>query len=279
MRNIVLMVGVMKLEVLTRDDMRELSKKLSRAGIMNRPVEETKARVDHQVVIRGRYSKLVEVSSKVSLLGDELEAIQLAYKELMDEWEIGEKKTFDDLFEDPDIPKLSILSALIEAGAIEEENGEFVLKSKPLLDGLEIELSFPLERVENKLDDFEGLMVMVVTEYTLEKHYYVEVIEVERELLESALEIAREYATEESIVEATFDGVARSVLAEKILELAKKYRRKNELIEALMEIEPITVEAGSDKMDIYYDEEAIEDFLKTLQTLGYLKVKGNRIWV
>lgn len=46
-----------------------------------------------------------------------------------------------------------------------------------------------------------------------------------------------------------------------------------------MEIEPITVEAEGDRVNIYYDEDAIEDFLKTLQTLGYLKVKGNRIWV
>lgn len=103
--------------------------------------------------------------------------------------------------------------------------------------------------------------------------------EVDRELLENALEIAEEYATEESLVEATFDAIARSVLAEKILELAEKHRRKNELIEALMEIEPITVEAEGDRVNIYYDEDAIEDFLKTLQTLGYLKVKGNRIWV
>ncbi|HDZ36279.1 MAG TPA: hypothetical protein ENH81_05155, partial [Thermococcus sp.] len=90
---------------------------------------------------------------------------------------------------------------------------------------------------------------------------------------------AEEYATEESLVEAMFDGIARSVLADTIMELAEKHRRKNELIEAIMEREPIVVEGERERVNIYFDEDAVEDFLKELQSLGYLKVKGNRIWV
>ncbi|BAD84333.1 hypothetical protein, conserved [Thermococcus kodakarensis KOD1] len=269
----------MRLEVLSREDMNELSRKLSRAGIMNRPVEETKPEIEHYLIVRGKYSKLVELSPKAPILGEELEAIQLAYEELMRDWEVGQEKPLSELFEEPDLSKLSLITALIEEGAVEERDGVLVLRGKPPLDNLELELRFPIDGLEEELDELDDLNATLITEYTLSKHYYVEVLEVDRELLENALEIAEEYATEESLVEATFDAIARSVLAEKILELAEKHRRKNELIEALMEIEPITVEAEGDRVNIYYDEDAIEDFLKTLQTLGYLKVKGNRIWV
>jgi hypothetical protein len=178
------------------------------------------------------------------------------------------------------LPKLSVVSALVEAGAIEEKEGGFLLKERIPLDTLSLELRFPIEEIREELDELEKrLNATLVTEYTLEKRYYVEVLEVERELIETALEVAEDYVTDESYVEAMFDGVARSVLAEKIMELAEKYRRKNELIEAIMELEPITVEGRNERINIYYDEEAVEDFLKTLQTLGYLKVKGNRIWV
>ncbi|WP_209475536.1 hypothetical protein [Thermococcus stetteri] len=269
----------MRLEVLSREDMNELSRTLSRAGIMNRPVEETRPEIEHYLVVRGRYSKLVELSPKAPVLGEELDAIQLAYEELLREWDVGQERSLSELFEEPDLSKLSLITALIEEGAIDEHDGVLILREKPPLDNLELELRFPIEEVEEELEEIEDLGTTLITEYTLSKHYYVEVLEVDRELLENALEIAKDYATEESIVEATFDAVARSVLAEKILELAEKHRKKNELIEALMEAEPITVETDGDRVNVYYDEDAIEDFLKTLQTLGYLKVKGNRIWV
>ncbi len=274
----------MRLEVLSREDMNELSRKLSRAGIMNRPVEETKPEIEHYLIVRGKYSKLVELSPKAPILGgEELEAIQLAYEELMRDWEVGQEKPLSELFGEPDLSKLSLITALIGEGAVEErDGGVLVLRNKPPpLDNLELELRFPIDELEEELDELDNLNATLITEYTLSKHYYVEVLEVDRELLENALEIAEEYTTDESLVEATFDAIARSVLAEKILELAEKHRRKNELVEALMEIEPITVETdGGDRVNIYYDEDTVEDFLKTLQTLGYLKVKGgNRIWV
>jgi len=268
----------MRFEVLTKDDMNALSRELSRAGIMNRTMEETRAEVEHYVVIRGTYAELVEVASEVPAVGEELEAVKLAYDELIENWKPGETRELGTLFEEPDLPRLSVVSALIEAGAVEETDEGFLLKERVPLDALNIELRFPIEEIGDELEELEKkLRATLVTEYTLEKRYYVEVLEVERELIETALEVAEGYATEESYVEAMFDGIARSVLAEKILELAEKYRRKNELIEAVMEL--ITVEGRSERINIYYDEDAIEDFLKVLQTLGYLKVKGNRIWI
>ncbi|WP_456420965.1 hypothetical protein [Thermococcus sp.] len=270
----------MRFEVLTKEDMNTLSRELSKAGIMNKTREETRAEIEHYIVIQGTYAELVEVASDLPALGEELEAVKLAYDELIENWEPGEIKELGTLFEEPDLPKLSVVSALMEVGAIEETENGFLLKERVPLDTLRLELRFPIEELGDDLEELESrLKATLVTEYTLEKHYYVEVLEVERELIETALEIAEEYATEESYVEAMFDGIARSVLAEKVLELAEKYRRKNELIEAIMELEPITVEGKNERINIYYDEEAIEDFLKTLQTLGYLKVKGNRIWV
>jgi hypothetical protein len=42
--------------------MNALSRELSRAGIMNRTKEETKAEIEHYVVVRGTYAELVEVA-------------------------------------------------------------------------------------------------------------------------------------------------------------------------------------------------------------------------
>jgi predicted DNA-binding protein (UPF0251 family) len=274
------MGSIMRFEVLTRDDMNALSRELSRAGIMNRTKEETRPNIEHYIIVRGTYAELVEMASDVPAIGEELEAIRLAYQELLENWEAGEVKELGTLFEEPDLAKLSVVSALIEVNALEETEKGFLLKEKVPLDALSLELRFPIEEIGDELEELEEkLRATLVTEYTLEKHYYVEVLEVERELIETALDIAEDYATEESYVEAMFDGIARSVLAERILELAEKHRRKNELIEAIMELEPITVEGRNERINIYYDEDAIEDFLKVLQTLGYLKVKGNRIWV
>ena len=55
----------MRFEVLTKDDMNALSRELSRAGIMNRTQEETRAEIEHYIVIRGTYAELVEVASSV----------------------------------------------------------------------------------------------------------------------------------------------------------------------------------------------------------------------
>ncbi len=270
----------MRLEVLSRDDMNALSRELSRAGIMNRTREEVSPEVSHYVVVRGTYAELLEKSDGIEPIEESLAAIGEFYGSLMDGWEPGSERDLNALLDESDIEGLAVVTALLSAGAVGEEGGRLTLLEKPPLDSLEFELRFPVEEVEEYLDYIEERFgAGMVTEYTLSKSYYVEVLEVDGELIDAALEIAKDYATEESVVEATFDGIARSVLAQVILELAGKYRRKNELIEALMEREPITVGDGDERVNIYYDEDAIEDFLKTLQTLGYLKVKGNRIWV
>ena len=270
----------MRFEVLTKDDMNALSRELSRAGIMNRTREELSREISHYVLIEGRYAELLEKAGGIEPIEEHLEGLKSAYEELLSNWEPGEERTPGEVFDEANLGKLVLVTALVEAGALAEEDGKFVLLEKRPLESLRIEMRFPIEEVEEILEELdERFAPRMITEYTLEKRYYVEVLEVERELIERALEIASEYATEESLVEATFDGIARSVLAEKILELAEKYRRKNELIEALMELEPIVVEGETGRVNVYYDEEAVEDFLKTLQTLGYLKVKGNRIWV
>ncbi|WP_297499301.1 hypothetical protein [Thermococcus sp.] len=270
----------MKFEVLTKEDMNALSRELSQAGIMNRTAEELSREISHYIVIEGTYAGLLERADGIEPLEEYLEALRSAYDELLSSWRPGEERPAEKLFDESDLGKLMLVSALIEAGSIEEEDGRFVLREKPPLDVLRIEVRFPIDEIEEYLEEIdERFNPTMVTEYTLEKRYCVEVLEVERKLIEEALDIAREYATEESMVGATFDGIARSVLAEKILKLTEKHRKKNELIEAVMEMEPIVVRGGSGRVNIYYDEDAVEDFLKTLQTLGYIKVKGNRVWV
>ncbi len=269
----------MRLEVLSKDDMNALSRELSRAGIMNRTREEVSPEISHYVVIQGTYAELVEKAEGIEPLQESLDELRFAFDEILGDWEVGEQKALEDIFEESELGKLILITSLLESGAVIEEDGRLTLKEKLPLDILRVELRFPIDEVEEYLEEIEERFdAGMVTEYTLEKRYFVEVIEVDRELVEAALEIAGEYATEESIVEAMFDGIARSVLADVILELAKKYRKKNDLIDALLEREPIVVEGKRERLNIYFDEEAIEDFLKELQTLGYLKVKGNRIW-
>jgi len=108
---------------------------------------------------------------------------------------------------------------------------------------------------------------------SLRRRYYVEVLEVDPELLEEALEIASGYTRDESLESARLEGLARSVLAERILELAKNMG-KRELVQKLSGKE---LDAGDFR--VVADEGSIEELLKTLQSLGYLKVKGDRIWV
>ncbi|NJE85128.1 hypothetical protein E3E23_04700 [Thermococcus sp. CX2] len=270
----------MRFEVLGKDDMNALSRELSRAGIMNRTLEEVSPEIAHYVVINGTYAEIIEKAEGIEPLEESLEELKAAFDDLMSNWEVNQGRTLEELFDESDLGKLLVVTSLIEVGAVMEEDGRLVLMEKPRLEGLPIELRFPIDEIEEYLEELEERFeTSMVTEFTLEKHYYVEVMEVDRELVEAALEIAEEYATEESIVEAMFEGIARSVLADVILELAEKYRKKNELIEALLEREPIVVEGKRERVNIYFDEEAIEDFLKELQTLGYLKVKGNRIWI
>jgi len=270
----------LRLEVLSKDDMNALSRELSRAGIMNRTREEVTPEISHYVVVKGTYAELVEKAEGIGPLQESLDELEFAFGEIISDWEVGEGKALDGLFDESDLGRLPVLTALIESGAVVEEDGKLVLMEKPVLDGLRVELRFPIDEIEEYLEELEKRFETgMITEYTMEKRYFVEVMEVEGGLVEAALEIAEEYATEESIVEAMFDGIARSVLADVILELAEKHRRKNDLIKALLEREPIVVEGERERLNIYFDEEAIEDFLKELQTLGYLKVKGNRIWV
>ncbi|WP_457742947.1 hypothetical protein [Thermococcus sp.] len=268
----------MKFEVLTKEDMNALSRELSRAGIMNRPREETTSQVEHYVLLRGNYREFLGI--EIPAVSEMLEEVRQSFNEIVEGWSPSEERDFDEIFQEPSLGKLTVIGAMVEGGYVEENEGKLILLKRPKLEELTIELRFPIEELGDELETIEKkVSSTLVTEYTLEKRYYVEVLEVERELIEKALEIAETYATEESYVEAMFDGIARSVLAEKILEFAEKYRRKNELVEAIMGVEPITVEGKNERINIYYDEEAIEDFLKILQTLGYIKVKGNRIWI
>ena len=270
----------MRFEVLSKDDMNALSRELSRAGIMNKTMEEVSPDISHYIIIEGTYAELVEKAEGIGIIQESLDELKFAFEEILSDWEVGEEKPLEELIDESDLGKLTLITSLIGAEAVEERDGKLILREKPPLDVLRIELRFPIDEVAEYLEGIdERFGASMVTEYTLEKRYFVEVMEVERELIEAALEIAEEYATEESIVDAMFDGIARSVLADVILELAERHRRKNELIDALLEREPIVVEGKGERLNIYFDEEAIEDFLRELQTLGYLKVKGNRIWV
>jgi len=269
----------LRLEVLTKEDMNTLSRELSRAGIMNRTREETASEIQHYIVIRGKYGELLEKASGMPVVEEELEEIKIAFEEILENWEAGESRDLSELFGDSDLTRLLLITAMMDGGFLEEEDGRLVLLERPVLDELTVELRFPIEELEDELERVDEVFNPgMVTEFTLEKRYYVEVMEVERELVESALEIAEDYATEESLVEAMFQGIARATLAEVVLQLAEKYKKKNELIEALMSMEPLTIETERERINIYFDEDAVDDFLKELQALGYLKVKGNRIW-
>lgn len=87
----------MRLEVLSREDMNELSRKLSRAGIMNRPVEETKPEIEHYLIVRENTQNSLNSVPRPLSSGEELEAIQLAYEELMRDWEVGQEKPLSEL--------------------------------------------------------------------------------------------------------------------------------------------------------------------------------------
>ncbi len=270
----------MRFEVLGKDEMNSLSRELSRAGIMNRTREEVRPDVAHYLLLRGTYTWLLERAGGIKPVEESLEELKAAFDDLLSYWEIGTEKRVEELFDESEHGKLTLVMALVESGAVVESEGKLILKEVPSLGSLELELRFPIDEVGEYLDAIEERFnAGMITEFTLGKHYYVDVMEVDRELVKGALRIAEEYATEESMVNATFEGIARSVLADVILEMAQKHRRKNELIEALMEREPIVVEGENERVNVYFDEDAVEDFLKELQTMGYLKVKGNRVWL
>jgi len=224
---------MVRFEVLSREDMQELSKELSKAGIMNKTKDELSYSLEHSILIEGRFGELKEKFEEFEneALWELIEEVENSYNGLMSNWEVGEKKKAEDIFEEVEV-----------------------------------------DRLEEELD------AKLLTEFNMERKYYVEVLEVEKDLVQEALEIAEEYATEDSMVDAMFVGIAKSSLAELILEMVKKNNRKKELINALLEMEPIVIEGKREKVNIYFEEEALEDFLKELQTLGYIKVKGNKIW-
>lgn len=268
-----------RFEVLSKEDMIELSKELSKEGIMNKTREELGWELHHIIVIKGKFSELVKKSEGIEVIEDTLEEIRATFDALMDEWNVGEEKEFKELFDEVNVPKLTLITALIENGYVEGEE-KLKLLNKPKLDELEIELRFNIDELEDVLEEIEDkLDATLTTELSFMRKYFVEVLEIEEEMIKRALEIAEEYATEDSLVEAMFVGIGKSVLANAILEIAEKKDTKIELIETLLEHEPLTVEGRRERINIYFDEEAIEDILKELQKMGYLKVKGNRIWL
>ncbi|AIF69976.1 hypothetical protein PAP_07935 [Palaeococcus pacificus DY20341] len=271
----------MKFEVLSKEEMQELSKELSKAGIMNKTKEELGYSLEHRILIKGKFEELKKKikDMEVEVLHELLEEVENAYNNAVLGWEVGEKKKVDELFDEAKLGMLIVLTALVEGGYLEESEEGLVLKEKPELSELELELRIPIDEVADVLEELEErLNAKLLTEFTLERKYYVEVLEVEKELIQEALEIAEEYATEESLADAMFVGIAKSTLADIILELVKKNNKKKELIETLLAEEPITIEGKREKVNIYFEEDALEDFLKELQTLGYIKVKGNKIW-
>jgi hypothetical protein len=270
----------MKFEVTSRDSMNELSRELSRAGIMNRKGELVRKDTSHYLVVKDKYRELLKKAGEIEPVEETLSELRELYEEIVSPMEIGEEKPAEEFLGEGEIERLILFTALKEAGAIKEESGIVKLLRKPKLEELQVELRFQIDDVEEYLDEIEERFApRMVSEVSFTKVYYVEVLEVDRELIEAALEIAEDYCTEESYVDAMFTGIARSILAETVLELAERYRKKDELIDALLSREPLFVEGEDETVYVYFDEESIESFLKELQSLGYIKVKGNRIWV
>ena len=264
----------MRIEVPSKEYMNELSRLLSKAGIMNKTKEEVEWEVSHVVSIRKKFSEFREVEvEEVRTKLDEIKSVFSSLIHKLTEREIS----FEELIDDPSV--IEILEALEKAEAIEiTDDGKIKLIKNIPLEELEIEIELPIEEVWDKVEELEKAGGKLVTEVKFVKRYYVEIMEVELEAIQKALEIAEEYTEEESLLEATISGIAKSALAQVILALVKEIRKKDELLEVLLSMEPINFEGEKATMRIYFEEDAIEDLLKELQTLGYLKVKGNRIW-
>ncbi|MFA4662752.1 hypothetical protein QDY65_05950 [Pyrococcus kukulkanii] len=264
----------MRIEVPSREYMSELSRVLSKAGIMNKTKEELAWEISHVVSIKKKFSEFGGIS--VEEVRTRLEEIESVFNSLMEKLKEREL-SFEELIDDPTV--VEVLEALEKAGAIEViEDEKIKLVKEVPLEELEIEVDLPIEEVWDKIEELEEAGGKLVTEVKLVKRYYVEIMEVELEAIQKALEIAEEYTDEESLLESTISGLAKSALAQVILALVKEIRRKDELLDVLLSMEPINFEGDKATMRIYFDEDAVEDLLKELQTLGYLKVKGNRIW-
>ncbi|AFK21905.1 hypothetical protein [Pyrococcus sp. ST04] len=265
----------MRIMVSSRNYMNELSKLLSKAGIMNKTREELDWEIRHAISIKKKFSELKKI--EIAEVKEKVREFEAVYSSIMKKLEKG-NISFEDIVDD-DIVAIEVLEALEKAGGIEvEDSGKIKLVKRVPLDDLVLEIILPLEDVIDKLEELEEVGGKIITEVAIVKKYYVEVMEVELEAIQKAIEIAEDYADEEVIFDATVGGVAKSALANVILDLVKNVRKKDELIEVLSALEPITLPGDKGEMRIYYDEDAIEDILKELQTLGYLKVKGNRIW-
>ncbi|WP_430515211.1 hypothetical protein [Pyrococcus woesei] len=261
----------MRIEVPSRDHMNELSKALSKAGIMNRPKEEMDIAISNSIVFKDKFSKLMELPfEEVRERLRELESLYKVFIEMLKEKELS--------FEEIDEEYVEILEALENANAIEIVGEKLKLAKDVPLEDLEFEVSIPLEDIYERVEEFEKAGGKLVTEVLLSKKYYVEVMEVDFEAIQKALEIAEDYTEDDIITKATLEGLARSTLAELILNIAKEVNRKNELLDILLALEPVSLEGEKSEMRIYFERDAVEDFLKELQTLGYIKVKGNRIW-
>ncbi|ASJ01330.1 hypothetical protein [Thermococcus gorgonarius] len=270
----------MKFEVVDKDTMNKLSRELSRAGIMNRKYESVDYDIDHYLMIREKYSELLKKSGEIDIIEDTLSNLRQLYDELIEKVQDTMELSIEEFLGDGESERLILLTALIEDKIAEERDGKIVFKKIVPLEDLTIELRFSLDEVEEWLEEIEKrFKTTMTTEVSIVKRYYVEVIEVDRELINLALKIAEEYSTEESYLKAMFTGIARAMLAETVLQTAEKVRKKDKLIESLLEREPIVLENEGEKVYVYFDEESLESFLKELQTLGYLKIKGNRIWV
>jgi len=168
----------MRFEVLSREDMNALSRELSRAGVMNSRLEVDDEEVFHQAVLRGTYRELLN-SCNVPAVEESLERIRETYDEMMEGWEVGQDRSVEELFEESDLEKLVIVTALMEMGAVKEDSGGLKLVKKVPLDDVELELRFPLEEVYT--EDEEMRCFKIVTEVSLVKRYYVKILEVDRD--------------------------------------------------------------------------------------------------
>lgn len=261
----------MRFEVFDKKSMEKLSKELSKAGIMNRTKEEISWDIEHFIVIKGTHKELREKIKKIGkgkAIEEKLEKLERALDTLLSEGNVNESEDTEEVFdEEVDTSRLTLLTAVMDE--------KLKLLKKP---EVEIEIGFPIEDVEeirDKIEEEIGCRLSI--EIAFSRRYFVEVLEVDMDLIHKALEIAKEYVMDELLAEAMIVGTAKSVLADAIMELVKQKRKKNELIDAIIEMEPITVDGEKGRINIYYDEKVLEDLLKELQSLGYIKIKGNKI--
>lgn len=250
----------MRFRVKSREAMRELSKELSKVGIMNRTEERLEKDVEIYVVLRG------------SIKDIEREADEKGYPDIATllNGAIGHYELLQ-IGEEVKLPEdEAVFETLRENGLLDENNR---LTKKPPASRITWVLPVPIELVDP--DDFEDSEML--TRVVFRMAHYVEVLEVDGELVERALEIAEGYVDEDELEEATLVGLAESVLAETVMESLREDNRKDALIARVMESVPIRLE-DEDELRVEIDEESLEEFLKHLQRLGYLKVKGNKIW-